>query len=156
MYQYKLEEDNSPLFSFVTKHNLHYFVSFKKMDFENSYFSNLFSLDFWEMENQKFIKDEFIGETIIYIVFEFFKKFPNSLLHYVCDSVDNRQNGRSKLFDKWYNKSENINFSKLNIEFKIERELNYNLEFIFKSEYYDFEITKETIIMQLQEFSNYK
>ena len=73
MYQYKLEEDGNPLFSFVTKYNLRYFVSFKKMDFEKSYFSNLYSLDFWEMENQKFIKDDFIGETIIHIVFEFFK-----------------------------------------------------------------------------------
>ena len=30
MYPYKLEEEVNPLFSFDTKHNLTYFVSFKK------------------------------------------------------------------------------------------------------------------------------
>ncbi len=156
MYQYKIEEDENPLFSFYTKHNLSYFVSFKKMDFENDYFSNLYSLDFWEIENQKFIKDDSIENTIIEIIFEFFKKSPNSLLHYVCDSNDKRQNGRSKLFDNWYNKSNNDEFSKLNIEFKIESEVNYNLEFIFKSEYYILEDLERNILLQLEEFSNYK
>ena len=156
MYRYKLVEEINPLFSFDTKHNLSYFVSFKKMDFDNPYFLNLFSLDFWEVHNQKFIKDSLIEDTIIEIIFDFFKIFPNSLLHYVCDSIDNRQNGRSRLFDNWYNKSNSEKFSKLNIEFKIESELNYNLEFIFKSEFYIFEEVKNNVLLQLEEFSNYK
>ena len=40
MYRYKLKEECSPLFSFDTKHGPSYFVSFKKMDFDNPYFLN--------------------------------------------------------------------------------------------------------------------
>ena len=127
------------------------------MDFENPYFQNLYSIDFWEIDSKKFIKDTLIEVTIIEIIFEFFKLYPNVLLHYVCDSMDSKQNFRSKLFDIWYNKSINSTFSKLEINYEVLNEnIFYKLEFIFKSEFYKTYEVGENTIHQLDEFSKFK
>ncbi|WP_396190856.1 DUF6169 family protein [Flavobacterium sp.] len=157
MYQYIKKEDNDPLFTFITKYGLNYYVAFKKMDFENDYFQNLYSIDFWEVDNTKFIRDSTIEVTIIEIIFEFFSMYPNVLLHYVCDSMDSKQSFRSKLFDSWYNKSINEGFSKLDINYEIPNErVSYKLEFIFKSEFYSIEEVGKKTIAQLEEFSSFK
>jgi hypothetical protein len=98
MYKYDLIEGNCPLFSFSTKHGLNYFVAFRKMDFDNPFFDNLYSFDFWETNNQKFLKDEGIESIIIAIIFEFFRTNPKSPRHYICDSVDEKHTFRRKLF----------------------------------------------------------
>ena len=156
MYEYKLLEGNDPLFSFVTKYGLSYCVAFRKMDFDNPFFDSLYSFDFWETNNQKFSKDDRISDTIIAIIFYFFKTNPNCILHYICDSMDQKHHFRSKLFKKWYDKSNDNSFSKLNIEFKIDEEISYHLEFIFNTDFYSFETVKEKALTQLQEFSNSK
>ena len=89
------KEGNDPLFTFLTKHGLEYYVSFKKMDLENENFNRLYAIDFGELNNKKFIKDDLIENTIIEIIFDFFSSYPDSLLHYVCDSLDNKQLYRS-------------------------------------------------------------
>jgi Family of unknown function (DUF6169) len=127
------------------------------MDFEKNVFKTLYSIDFWEIYSQKFIKDDAIENTIIEIIFLFFQNHPNSLLHYVCDSMDNKQNFRSKLFDKWYNKSVDDEFSKLSIIYKIPTEtIHYNLVFIFKTAFFSSDFIRENVIEQLEDFSNYK
>lgn len=68
MYQYVIKEDNDPLFTFTTKYGLNYYVAFKKMELENNYFQNLYSIDFWEVDTKKFIKDNTIETTIIEII----------------------------------------------------------------------------------------
>lgn len=156
MYTYSTLEGNYPLFSFSTKHGLNYYVAFRKMDFDNLFFYNLYSFDFWEINSQKFLKDNAIEATIIKIVIDFFKHNPSCLLHYICDSVDEKHNFRSKLFKKWYDKSNKEGFSKLNIEFKVDEIESYNLEFIFNEAFYTFESVKENVLSQLEEFSNYK
>lgn len=156
MYEYKLLEGNDPLFSFVTKYGLSYCVAFRKMDFDNPFFDSLYSFDFWETNNQKFSKDDRIGDTIIAIIFYFFKTNPNCILHYICDSMDQKHHFRSKLFKKWYDKSNDNSFSKLNIEFEIDEEISYHLEFIFNTDFYSIETVKEKALTQLQEFSNSK
>ena len=157
MYHYIKKEDNNPLFTFITKHGLNYYVAFKKMEFENNYFQNLYSIDFWEVDNTKFIKDTTIEVTIIEIIFEFFSLYPNALLHYICDNMDSKQSFRSKLFDNWYNKSINDDFSKLDINYEIPNESeSYKLEFIFKSEFYAIEEVGKNTIAQLEEFSSFK
>ena len=157
MYQYILEEGSDPLFTFTTKHGLKYFVAFRKMDFGLDYFTNLYSLDFWESYNQKFVKDEFVEKTIINILFDFFINYPQSILHYVCDSSDLKQNARSKLFDLWYNKSVNEEFSKLDLTYKVQAEnIEYKLEFVFKTECYKINELQEIVVNQMNEFSSFK
>ncbi|MEC4003441.1 DUF6169 family protein [Flavobacterium sp. SUN052] len=157
MYQYTSEEGSDPLFTFTTKNGLSYFVAFRKLDFGLDYFQNLYSVDFWEIYNQTFIKDTSIEKTIIAILFSFFENHPNTILHYVCDSIDFRQNARSKLFEMWYNNSKNNEFSKLDLTYSIEKEeIEYKLEFVFKNEFYDINTVKENVIIQLNEFSTFK
>lgn len=156
-YLFTIKEGEDLLFSFATKHGLEYYVAFRKMDFEKDVFKTLYSIDFWEIYNQKFLKDIAIENTIIEIIFYFFENHPNSLLHYVCDSMDNKQNFRSKLFDKWYNKSVENEFSKLSIIYEIPNETkHYNLEFIFKTAFFSTDAIRENVLEQLEDFSNYK
>ena len=156
-YLYKKEEGESLLFSFNTVHGLEYYVAYRKMNFENDTFKTLFSIDFWEVYNQKFIKDVAIENTIIDIIFDFFSSYPNAMLHYVCDSTDNKQNFRTKLFDKWYNKSVASEFSKLSILYEIPNQIiTYKLEFIFKTNFFSIEQLSEDVQNQLDEFSSYK
>lgn len=157
MYEYILKEGVDPLFSFTTKHGLNYFIAFRKMDFGNAYFQNLYSVDFWEMGNQKFYKDAKIEITITTIICNYFKSHPNSILHYVCDSMDLKQDYRKRLFDQWYKKFQTKEFSKLNLEYQIQEEnINYNLGFIFKNECYEMNEVIENINLQLDEFTSLK
>lgn len=157
MYEYNLKEGVDLLFSFTTKHGLEYIVAFRKMDFGNIYFQNLYSVDFWELNTKKFIKDERIEITIIGIVLHYFQKNPNAVLHYVCDSMDFKQNFRKKLFDKWFQKHQTNDFSKLNIQYPIPEENTiYNLGFIFKNDYYEINQVINNIQLQLDEFTKFK
>jgi hypothetical protein len=157
MYKYNLKEGNDPLFSFTTKHGLDYFVAFRKMDFGNLYFQNLYSVDFWELNNQKFYKDDTIEITIITIICDYFRSNPSAILHYVCDSMDFKQNFRKKLFDKWYQKYQTVEYSKLNIQYQIpEENIDYNLGFIFKNDSYKIDEVIENINLQFDEFANLK
>jgi hypothetical protein len=128
MHEYILKEGNDPLFAFTTKHGLNYFIAFRKMDFGNVNFQDLYSVNFWEKSNRKFYKDGKIENTITTIICNYFKSHPYSILHYVCDSMDLKQDYRKRLFDFWYKKFQTEEFSKLNIQYQIpEENVNYNL-----------------------------
>ncbi len=157
MYQYILEEGLYPLFYFTTKHGLQYFVSFHKMNFDNVFFEKLYSIDFYEANNQKFFNDPLIETTITSIVNDYFKNNPDIVLNYVCDSIDFKQDFRQKLFDKWYRNTQNDEFSKINFQYELEREnMIYHLSFIFKTEFYNVEGLIEEVNLQLVEFSSFK
>jgi hypothetical protein len=157
MYEYILKKGNDPFFSFTTKHGLNYFIAFRKMDFGNEYFENLYSVDFWEMNNQRFYKDDKIEITITTIICNYFKDNPNAILHYVCDSMDLKQDFRKRLFDLWYKKFQTEEFSKLNMQYQIlEENVNYNLGFIFRNDCYEMNEVIENINLQLDEFTSFK
>lgn len=157
MYQYILEEGRDPLFYFTTKYSLKYFVSFRKMNFDNDFFENLYSVDFGETNNQKFFNDPEIEVTITAIINDYLLTNPNLILYYVCDSVDFKQDFRKKLFDKWYIKTQKNEFSKVNFLYQIpEENVNYHLGFIFKTDYYKLQEVIEKVNLQLEEFTNLK
>ena len=69
--------------------------------------------------------DPRVEATIVDILSTFFSDNKNSLI-YICDNLDNRQRGRQRKFDGWFNKSNttavekyNIDFSFLDIEFLV-------------------------------------
>ncbi|MBO9585136.1 MAG: hypothetical protein J7574_13325 [Flavobacterium sp.] len=157
MYQYISEEGLSPLFYFIKKYDLKYFVSFRKVDFENDYFENLFFIDFYESNNQKFYNDPHIETTIITIISDYFKRNPNVIISYVCDIVDYKQDFRKRLFDKWYKNFNDNKFSKINFQYEIENNsITYHLSLIFRSELYKEEELIENVNLQLEEFTNLK
>ncbi|MDQ8014935.1 MAG: DUF6169 family protein [Flavobacterium nitrogenifigens] len=157
MCQYIQEEGLYPLFYFTTKHGLEYFVSFHKMDFDSIFFEKLYSVDFYEANNQKFFNDPLIEITTTNIINNYFKDNPDIILNYVFDSVDFKQNFRQKLFDKWYKNTSNNEFSKVNFQYKLEHEkMIYHLSFIFKTEFYNLHEIVEEVNSLLKEFSNFK
>ena len=54
--------------------------------------------------------------TIIAILSTFFSNNKNSLI-YVCDNLDNRQQGRYRKFDSWFKRSENLLLEKYDVNF---------------------------------------
>ncbi|CAM3527744.1 DUF6169 family protein [Flavobacterium chungbukense] len=157
MYQYISEEGLYPLFYFTTKHGLEYFVSFHKMNLDNTFFEKLYSIDFYEANNQKFLSDPFIETTITSIINDFFENNPDIVLNYVCDSVDFKQDFRQKLFDKWYRNTSNNEFSKINFKYEVEHEnIIYHLSFIFKTRFYNTNEIIEEVNLQLEEFTVFK
>ena len=127
------------------------------MDLDNFFFEKLYSIDFYESNNQKFFTDSFVEITIAAIIDDYFQNNPDIILNYVCDSVDFRQDFRKKLFDKWYKNASNLTYSKVNFEYSVEEEnTKYHLSFIFKRQFYEIDRVVEKVNIQLEEFSNLK
>lgn len=157
MYQYISKEGVNPLFYFITKYDLKYFVSFRKIDFENEYFRNLYFIDFYESNNQRFYNDPNIEITIISIINNYFEANPSIIINYVCDIVDFKQDFRKRLFDKWYLNSKKDKFYKVNFQYEIEEEsITYHLGFIFNGEVYNEDELIKNVNLQLEEFTNLK
>ena len=62
--------------------------------------------------------DERIEVTIVDILSSFFDNNINSLI-YVCDNLDNRQQGRYRKFDMWFKKSKSLLIEKYDIDFSV-------------------------------------
>lgn len=62
--------------------------------------------------------DECIEVTIVDILSTFFDNHKNSLI-YVCDNLDNRQQGRYRKFDRWFKKSKTTLIEKYDIDFSV-------------------------------------
>ena len=62
-----------------------------------------------------------------------------------------------KLFDRWYLKTQNDEFSKINFQYEIpEENVIYHLSFIFKTGLYKNQEVIEKVNFQLEEFTNLK
>ena len=160
MYKYTQKEDENPLFTFITDSGVTYILELSTYEFENPFFKNLYSLSFYPITNisrvNKPIDDVKIKATILNILTQFLESNQQCIIQYICDSLDNRQHSRNRLFNKWFQEANNSKFyHKLNLNYETE-EINYNLEFIFSSNSYNIEDIKESINLQLEEFSEFK
>ena len=158
MYIYKQIEDENPLFSFVTDSGVKYVLELLKQDFDNEYFKDLYILSFYPdvQEGVKLSNDIKIKATISQIIINFLKQNPKALVHYICDSIDNRQYSRNRLFTKWFNESNTINYySKFNLNYPTVA-LVYTLEFLFISENYNIKELEKKVRQQMNAFSDYK
>ncbi|MBQ8467038.1 MAG: hypothetical protein IJ546_05000 [Prevotella sp.] len=96
---YHVERENGE-YVFETDHHIQYAVSFDPEDvFENlpAYWFNLSNRSGLPSPNDNNIK-----LTIVCILEEFFRSNPDILL-YMCDTADNQQAMRSRLFLRWFN-----------------------------------------------------
>lgn len=160
MYKYTQKEDENPLFTFITDSGVTYILELSTYELGNPFFKNLYSLSFYPVTNinkiNKPIDDVKIKTTILNILTEFLENNQQGIIQYICDSSDNRQNSRNRLFNKWFNEVDNReSYNKLNLNYETE-EIAYNLEFIFSSTSYKIEELKEQISAQMEEFSEYK
>jgi Family of unknown function (DUF6169) len=60
--------------------------------------------------------DKRIEVTIVEILSTFFSDNKNSLI-YVCDTIDNRQQGRFRKFDIWFKRNNNTLLEKFDVDF---------------------------------------
>lgn len=158
MYAYKQLEDENPLFSFKTSLGVQYVLELTKDNFGCAYFNNLYSLSFYptNTSSNKIKIDVKIQATISTIILDFLNNNKEALIHYICDSSDNRQYGRNRLFNAWFNQSNTSNaYSKLNINYQTP-DIIYTLEFIFFSDSYTNTAIETNVVKQMDAFSEYK
>lgn len=158
MYTYKQIEDENPLFSFVTDSGVKYVLELLKQDFDNEYFKDLYILSFYPdvQEGVKLSSDIKIKATISQIIIDFLNQNKQALVQYICDSIDNRQYSRNRLFTKWFNESNKINYySKFNLNYPT-AELIYTLEFLFITGNYNPKVLENKVRQQMNAFSDFK
>lgn len=96
-YKIKIMEDGR--IEFHTDYGVHYGVEFVVDDTLLS--RTAYHLNIVNANHKKSPNDPKVKDTIIYIIDEFFKQ-NNTTLLYICDTGDNKQSMRSRLFERWF------------------------------------------------------
>ena len=96
-YPVRKKEDGR--MEFYTDHGVHYGVEFVEDDTLLS--RAAYHLNIVNANHRKSPSDPKVKDTIICIVDEFFKQ-NNTTLLYICDTGDNKQSMRSRLFERWF------------------------------------------------------
>lgn len=100
---YKIERQQDGKYTFVTISGVVYIAYFIEIPFGNG-IEDVYSFSF-ETINEPQAFDERIYATIFQILHEFFLNNQNSML-FVCDSNDDKESARLRLFDRWYKDQE--------------------------------------------------
>ncbi len=154
MYKYRKREGNDPLFTFETIHELTFYVAFRYMGAENFPLENLYSLDFGETERNKSPIDQEISITILKIITDFVSENNHIILHYICDSMDNKQDFRDRLFSRWFSITSPKNWNKYDI--LLENYENYRLSFLYNADIYNSRFIEREIILTLDSLEREK
>lgn len=96
---YKVEVEDGQ-YIFETDHDILYGVSFDEDSMPGSLKAYWFNLTNYTQKSSP--RDLKIRTTVILIIEEFFRSNPDILL-YMCDSANNQQAQRSRLFLHWFN-----------------------------------------------------
>lgn len=86
-------------FHFFTDGGIHYSVGFIEDDILLS--KESYQLIIANLNNRKSMRDKKVRDTIVAIVDEFFNR-NNATLLYICETGDNKQGIRSRLFEYWF------------------------------------------------------
>jgi hypothetical protein len=103
---YQLLESDSG-YIFTTDRGLTYYIYF--LDYSSTFLDYprivcpvyTFNIDLIEGDHTTSPEDPRIGDTIAAVFAHFFKGLDNVAI-YVCDSIDDRQQGRKRKFDLWF------------------------------------------------------
>ena len=91
--------NNIGFYQFFTETGVHYSVGFMKDDLLLT--KDSYQLIIANVNNHKSPRDRKVRDTIVAIIDEFFNQ-NNSTLLYICDTGDNKQHMRSRLFEYWF------------------------------------------------------
>ncbi len=94
-----IESESVGFYDFETSSGVMYSVGFMKE--ENLMKNEAYQFIVANLNNQKSPRDTKLRDTIICLVDEFFRK-NNSTLLYICETGDNKQRLRSRLFEYWF------------------------------------------------------
>ena len=154
MYTYYKEEGTYPLFTFTTDNNLTYYVAFRDMEQKGYPLENLYSIDFHKVEEGKTQKDKKISLTILQIIFDFILENESLIIYYLCDSMDNKQTYREKLFSKWFALSDTQNWNKFDLT--LENQKDYKMSFLYSSNIYPTELIESEVIRSITSLEGLK
>jgi len=154
MYDYLLEQGaDGPYFYFKTEIGLTYYVAFREI-FQNNYpLKNLYSLDFGEIDSKKGKNDSRISATILEIIIKFIIKDSSAVVHFLCDTDDERQLNRKRLFSRWFSICNMKNWVKYDYDFE---NADYNISFIFNSEIYEINVMEQEVLSTLEDYEKAK
>jgi hypothetical protein len=115
---YEIELTGSS-FRFVTENNIHYSISFSKEDIVLGG-TETYQFIIQKVDTERSGHDSKVQQTILSIIYEFFRLNENVLL-YICDTSDGREAARNRLFISWFEKDATpgrftIKTAKANIE----------------------------------------
>lgn len=97
---YRVEPtDKNGFYQFFTDSGVHYIVGFLEDDILLS--NNSYQLIIANVNNHKSPRDRKVRDTIVSIIDEFFIR-NNSTLLYICETGDDKQQMRSRLFEYWF------------------------------------------------------
>lgn len=123
-YSYNTQEDGS--YVFTTNYGVEYIVAFYDAQ---SHFpqnpSRIFEFSFYPKE-LKGERDVRVFHTIIFIIESFLLRNSMYGLTFVCDNTDGKHYCRYRLFDIWFNNSNNDRFIKFNGEINSNDEIYLN------------------------------
>lgn len=94
-----IRNEQDGFFHFFTDYGVHYSVGFIEDDVLVS--GESYQLIIANLNNRKSMRDRKVRDTILVIVDEFFR-CNNVALLYICETGDNKQGLRSRLFEYWF------------------------------------------------------
>lgn len=101
-YKLTASTADSNTFWFTTDYGVTYAISFTLNNL-------LFGIDAYEFaivntNNRKSPRDSKLRQTVQTFIYEFFKE-PKAVLLYLCETGDNKQRSRNRLFESWFKSS---------------------------------------------------
>ncbi len=122
-YSFRFVGGAENIYVFATKQQSVYEVSFrsssyifpKHPNFSDDVFEFVIALQGGSRDRLP-VSDPLVAGTIIKIFQDFFAR-RGAVAVYICDSSDNRQATRSRLFDRWYQQYRHLGFLKLDSMF---------------------------------------
>ncbi len=96
---YQVEPAEEGFYQFFTDGGVHYSVGFMEDDILLT--KDSFQFIVANLNNHKSPRDRKVRDTIVAIVDEFFHR-NNATLLYLCETGDNKQSMRSRLFEYWF------------------------------------------------------
>lgn len=91
--------ESDGLYSFKSEHGILFDIEFEQAS--TIVGSSAYWLGVYNRSHQKSPLDAKVQETIVSIIEEFFRQNPDILL-YMCDTADNQQAVRARLFQRWF------------------------------------------------------
>jgi hypothetical protein len=114
---FQIERQSDNLFQFSTSSEIYSISLFDSTNSLIGYPGKIYELSFWPINKTHFCFDERISNTILYFTKELLELDPSICISFVCDSSDNKELIRKRLFHIWYSRFEN-GYIKLDTEIK--------------------------------------
>jgi len=115
--RFTLVQQSNNEFIFITDTSITYKLTVFETDLLEQYPGIIYEFSFWPDESNVKKFDARVSNTVIYLIENLLQIKPEICISYICDSTDNRQVARKRLFEKWFLKYGNA-YIKLDAEIK--------------------------------------